>query len=388
MTFILTDTSDESQRYEFTLGEAVQITTSTYELYDAVTANTDEQLIIIGPNVKMETARVVAEHFRIVRPTLGVILVRSRLDVTTMGEALRSGIREVVSADDAAALVTASKRSLAISQQLESASRTLASTHTRGKVLIVFSAKGGCGKTTLSVNLAHALARNTDSRVALLDFDLQFGDVAVALQIEPKKTISDAISMQTNIDELGIKSLMVNQEKNLDILLAPTNPTDVEFISTELIDNLIESLRNSYDYIVVDTPPAFTDVILRVFDQADRCFLLTTLDMPAIKNLKLVISTLEALNINKTKLEFILNRSDLKAGLSLRELEEMVGEKFSVLIPSNNEVSASTNRGVPIVVESPRHLVSREIIDLAKRTDRLFKPETNKKRGIFGRSGK
>jgi pilus assembly protein CpaE len=388
MTFILTDSSDESQRYEFTLGEAVQITTSTYELYDAVTANSEEQLIIIGPNVKMETARVVAEHFRIVRPTLGVILVRSRLDVTTMSEALRSGIREVVSADDAAALVTASKRSLAVSQQLESASRTLASTHTRGKVLIVFSAKGGCGKTTLSVNLAHALARNTDSRVALLDFDLQFGDVAVALQIEPKKTISDAISMQTNIDELGIKSLMVNQEKNLDILLAPTNPTDIEFISTELIDNLIESLRNSYDYIVVDTPPAFTDVILRVFDQADRCFLLTTLDMPAIKNLKLVISTLEALNINKTKLEFILNRSDLKAGLSLRELEEMVGEKFSVMIPSNNEVSASTNRGVPIVVESPRHPVSREIIDLAKRTDKLFKPEVNKKRGIFGRSGK
>lgn len=388
MTFILTDSSDESQRYEFTLGEAVQITTSTYELYDAVTANSEEQLIIIGPNVKMETARVVAEHFRIVRPTLGVILVRGRLDVTTMSEALRSGIREVVSADDAAALVTASKRSLAVSQQLESASRTLASTHTRGKVLVVFSAKGGCGKTTLSVNLAHALARNTDSRVALLDFDLQFGDVAVALQIEPKKTISDAISMQTNIDELGIKSLMVNQEKNLDILLAPTNPTDIEFITTELIDNLIESLRNSYDYIVVDTPPAFTDVILRVFDQADRCFLLTTLDMPAIKNLKLVISTLEALNINKTKLEFILNRSDLKAGLSLRELEEMVGEKFSVLIPSNNEVSASTNRGVPIVVESPRHPVSREIIDLAKRTDRLFRPEANKKRGIFGRSGK
>ena len=388
MTFILTDSSDESQRYEFTLGESVQITTSTYELYDAVTANSEEQLIIIGPNVKMETARVVAEHFRIVRPTLGVILVRGRLDVTTMSEALRSGIREVVSADDAAALVTASKRSLAVSQQLESASRTLASTHTRGKVLIVFSAKGGCGKTTLSVNLAHALARNTDSRVALLDFDLQFGDVAVALQIEPKKTISDAISMQTNIDELGIKSLMVNQEKNLDILLAPTNPTDIEFITTELIDNLIESLRNSYDYIVVDTPPAFTDVILRVFDQADRCFLLTTLDMPAIKNLKLVISTLEALNINKTKLEFILNRSDLKAGLSLRELEEMVGEKFSVLIPSNNEVSASTNRGVPIVVESPRHPVSREIIDLAKRTDRLSRNEANKKRGILGRSGK
>ena len=385
MTFILTDSNDESQRYEFTLGESVNVMTSTYELYDAVTANIEEQLIIIGPNVKMETARVVAEHFRVVRPSLGVILIRSRLDVSTMSEALRSGIREVVSADDAAALVAAAKRSLGVSQQLENAGRTHIATHTRGKVLIVFSAKGGCGKTTLSINLAHALARNTESRVALLDFDLQFGDVAVALQIEPKKTISDAISMQTNIDELAIKSLMVNQEKNLDILLAPTNPTDIEFISTELIDNLIDSLRNSYDYIVVDTPPAFTDIILRVFDQADRCFLLTTLDMPAIKNLKLVVSTLEALNINKSKLDFVLNRSDLKSGLNLRELEEMVGEKFTVMIPSSNDVSGSTNRGIPLVIESPRHPVSREIIELAKKTDRLFRPNENKKRGFFGR---
>ncbi|CAB4605070.1 CpaE Flp pilus assembly protein, ATPase CpaE [actinobacterium SCGC AAA044-D11] len=388
MTFILTDTSDESQRYQFTLGEEVTVTTSTYELYDLVTANSAEQLIIIGPNVKMETARVVAEHFRVVRPSLGVILVRSRLDVTTMGEALRSGIREVVSSDDAAALVAASKRSISVSAQLVEANKVSGSVLARGKVLIVFSAKGGCGKTTLSVNLAHALATHTDSKVALLDFDLQFGDIAVALQIEPKKTISDAISMQSNLDDLGIKSLMVHQEKNLDILLAPTNPTDIEYISTELIDNLLESMRNSYDYIVVDTPPAFTDVILRVFDQADRCFLLTTLDMPAIKNLKLVISTLEALNISKSKLDFVLNRSDIKSGLTLREVEEMVGETFTSLIPSSNDVSASTNRGVPLVVENPRHPVSREIIDLATRTDLKFRPTEIKKRGFFGRKSR
>jgi len=388
MTFILTDSSDETQRYQFTLGEEVVVTTSTYELFDLVKVSSEEQLIIIGPNVKMETARVVAEHFRVDRPSLGVILVRTRLDVTTMGEALRSGIREVVSSDDAAALVAASKRSLAISAQLMEATRIVGSSNSRGKILIVFSAKGGCGKTTLSVNLAHALANYTDAKVALLDFDLQFGDVAVALQIEPKKTISDAISMQNNLDELGIKSLMVNQMKNLDILLAPTNPTDIEFISTDLIDTLLNSLKNSYDYIVVDTSPAFTDVILRVFDQADRCFLLTTLDMPAIKNLKLVVSTLEALNIDKTKLEFILNRSDIKSGLTMREVEAMVGETFSTHIPSSNDVSASTNRGVPLVIEKPRHSVSREIIDLAIRTDSSFKPIIDKRRSLFRRKNK
>jgi len=389
MTLILTDTSDESQRYQFTLGSEVKVTTSTYELYDLVSDNIDEQLIVIGPNVKIEAARAVAEHFRVIRPSLGVILLRNRLDVTTMGEAMRSGIREIVSSDDAAALVAACTRSLLISSQLlEANSSAAGSVLVRGKILIVFSAKGGCGKTTLSVNLAHALSNYTDRKVALLDFDLQFGDIAVALQIEPKKTISDAISMQSNLDELGIKSLMIKQEKNLDILLAPTNPTDVEFISTELIDTLLTSLRNSYDYIVVDTPPAFTDVILRVFDQADRCFLLTTLDMPAIKNLKLVISTLEALNINKSKLDFVLNRSDVKSGLTLREVEEMVGETFTSLIPYSNDVSASTNRGVPLIIEDPRHPVSREIIDLAVRTDLSFRSPEIKKRSLFGRKSK
>ena len=110
--------------------------------------------------------------------------------------------------------------------------------------------------------------------------------------------------------------------------------------------------------------------------------------MPAIKNLKLVISTLEAININKSKLEFVLNRSDIKSGLSLREVEEMVGESFTSLIPSSNDVSASTNRGIPLVIENPRHPVSREIIDLAVRTDLSFRPHEAKKRGIFGRKSK
>jgi pilus assembly protein CpaE len=379
MIFILTDAGDETHRYEFTLGEEVVVTTSTYELYDLVVGSLENQLIIVGPNVKMETASAVAEHFRVVRPSLGVILIRNRLDVTTMSEALRSGIREVVGSDDAAALVAASQRSMSVSGQLLEANKILGTSLSRGKILIVFSAKGGCGKTTLSVNLAHALAIHTESKVALLDFDLQFGDVAVALQIEPKKTISDAISMQNNLDELGINSLMVNKQKNLDILLAPTNPTDIEFITTKLIDNLLENLRNNYDYIVVDTPPAFTDVILKVFDQADRCFLLTTLDMPAIKNLKLVINTLEALNINKSKLEFILNRSDIKSGLSLQEVENLVGETFASHIPSSNDVSASINKGIPLVVDNPRHPVSKEIIEMALRTNALFRPAPAKK---------
>jgi pilus assembly protein CpaE len=388
MTIILTDSNDQSPRYAFTLGETAKITTSTYELYDSVAADEAEQLIVIGPNIKMEVARAVAEHFRTARPTLGVVLIRPRLEVGILSEALRAGIREVVGVDDASTLVAACKRSVEVSIQLLETNRASGSGKSQGKILMVFSAKGGCGKTTVSVNLAHALSEIGKNKVALLDFDLQFGDVAVALQVEPKKTISDAISMQTSLDTMGIKSLMVNQRENLDLLLAPTNPTDVEFISTDLVDTLLLNLRNNYDYIVVDTPPAFTDVILRVFDQADKCFLLTTLDMPSIKNLKLVISTLEALNVKKSRLEFVLNKSDLKTGISKNEAEEMIGETFSAVIPFSNEVSASTNKGIALVIEKPKSPVSKAIRNLASETHAFFYPGESSKKSKWFRGGK
>lgn len=387
MTILLLDSNDEPSRFALALGEAAKVTTSPYELFDAVSLEPDEQLIIIGPGVKMEIARTVAEHFRSVKPSLGVILTRNRLEISTLTEALRAGIREVVATDDASSLAAACKRSLEISSNLMESTIQSKLGKSQAKTLIVFSAKGGCGKTTLSINLAYAIATQTQSKVALLDFDLQFGDIAVALHIQPERTISDAISMQTSLDSMGVKSLMVNQLSNLDVLLAPTNPTDVEFVSVDLVNNLMSNLRNSYDYIVIDTPPAFTDVVLRIFDQADKCFLLTTLDMPSIKNLKLVIDTLEALNVKKSRLDFVLNKSNLKTGISKQEAEEMLGEKFTAEIPFSNEVSNSTNRGMPIVVDRPNHSVSKSIKALAKKTHDSFFPREGKKERRWFRRG-
>ena len=379
----MTDVNDDIQRYQFTLGEKVDVASSVYELYDYLANNPQERLVIVGPNIKLDTARSISVRFRFDRPEIGVILIRKRIEVGVLTEALRAGIREVVSSDDAGALVAACKQSTSISDQIAVNSSQLNSGTPHGKVLLVFSAKGGCGKTTTAINLAFALSLNTKLRIALLDFDLQFGDVAISLQIDPIKTISDAISMQGNIDELGIQSLMVHKTSNIDLLLAPTNPTDVEFITGKLIENLIDRLKLHYDYIVVDSPPAFTETILQVFDMADRCFLLSTLDLPALKNLKIVNRTLDELSIPKSKLEFVLNHSDMKNGLTVAEAEESLGEHFSVLIPFSVDVSSSTNRGVPIVIENPRHPVSKAFLTLATHSNQLMNPTLTKKRKRF-----
>ncbi|CAB5241205.1 unannotated protein [freshwater metagenome] len=322
--------------------------------------------------MKIATATSIAENFRLSKSSLGVVLLRKRLDISEMSEAIRAGIREVVSIDDAASLVAACKRSLAISRQLSDLGQLAPNHSGRGKILMVFSAKGGSGKTALAINLAQALSMDTDKKVVLMDLDLQFGDIAISMGIEPKKTISDAISMQNEIDELATSSLLTSYNKNLDLLLAPSNPTDVEYISSHLISKVIENLRMSHDYLVIDTSPTFTETILDTLDQADRIFLMTTLDMPSIKNLKLVVETLQAMNIPDNKLEFILNRSDLDTGLNIREVEAMLGHVFSTLIPSNTQVPASTNRGIPLVLSDPSNNVSRVITNLAKRTDALM----------------
>ena len=372
MTVIFGATEEELQRYRFSLGEEISSEDSISELYDRIRHDLDEQLIIIGPDVKTSVAATIAETFRLSRPSLGVVLLRKRLDIAEMSEAIRAGIREVINVDDAAALVAACKRAQRISQQILDVSKGFHSEKAQGKVLLVFSAKGGCGKTTLSINLAHALSKNPNNRVVLIDLDLQFGDIAMALQIDPKKTISDAIGIQNEVDDLATKSLLTNRSENLDVLLAPTNPTDVELISASLVGSLIENLKNTYDYIVIDSPPAFTEIVLEVFDQADRCFLISTLEMPSIKNLKLVIETLEALNIPERKIEFVLNHSDIDSGLNLFDVSKSLGHRFTTFIPSSSKVSESINKGVALVLDDEDDPVSKAIIRLAQRVDAYF----------------
>ena len=277
-------------------------------------SNPDEDLVVVGPDVTMAVATEVAETYRLRRPFLGVVLMRRRMEVSTMTEALRAGVREVVLADDVEALVGAGKRSMAVSEQLRNVDSGDGLAR-GGKIILVFSSKGGCGKTTISTNLAAALSSGPDAgSVCLLDFDLETGDVAIALQMDPTRTISDALGMQGGLDERTLASLVVPYKASMDALLAPTKPSDAEFVSAALAGEIVQVAASMYDYVVIDAPPAFTDVILRCFDIADAYVLLTTLDMPALKNLKVTLDTLDNLGFPRSKWQMVLNRGGSRVG--------------------------------------------------------------------------
>lgn len=368
MTVLWDFDPDAPQRYGFALGGDVRVVHSGAQVSRTLEEHPESTLVVIGPDVPIEAACELAEQERVGRPELGVLLLRHRLDVTALSQALRSGVREVVQADDQAALVEAVRRSETLSAQL---SGSHGSGPADGKVVTVFSAKGGVGKTTLAVNLATYLA-STGARTLLLDLDLMFGDVAISLQLTPPGSVMDVVAMSGHIDRQGLDSVTAkHEESGLEVLAAPPDPGDADRIQSHVVVELIRVARANYDYVVIDTPPAFTEHVLAAFDLSDLTVLIATLDIPAVKNLRIAINTLDTLGAPKDSRTIVLNRSDAKVGLEAADVEAALKQPISASIPNSLAVPTASNRGYPIILHEQRHPVSvalREFADHEIRT--------------------
>ena len=259
MTILCEPDETVAQKYAPPGGGGSRRAESVWEAARMLSADPSELLVVIGPSVPTAEALRFTDALRPVRPAAGVVLVRARVDVVMLTEALRAGVREVVPAGDQAALAEACRRSLEVSQGLVSgpAPEAPAEPGGAGRIVTVFAAKGGCGKTTLAINLAVALAKD-GRRVCLIDLDLAFGDVAISVQVNPARTIINALPMLGHVDTTGAASLLTRYRAGLDLLLAPVTPGDAEKIPPALIRELLSVLQGMYDYVVVDTPAAFS----------------------------------------------------------------------------------------------------------------------------------
>ena len=346
-----------------------------------------EDLVVVGPRIAADEALGFAAHLRLERPTTGVILVREHVDVALLTEALRAGVREVVSAGDIASLVAACERSRALSERARSELRSAddADPAQRGKVVTVFAAKGGCGKTTIAVNLAAALSTVEDQQVCLVDLDLAFGDVAISVQLDPVRTISDALPMSGHLDTTGAASLLTTYRPGLEMLLAPVTPGDAEKIPAGLVGELLTVLRGMFDFVVVDTPAQFSEHVLTAMDLSDHHVLLTTPDTPALKNLRITLDMLDLLSYSHDIRSVVVNRSDSKVGLSTGDVERVVRSPLDVQVPSSRSVPISINQGTPIVIGTPNHPVSQAIVRFAH--ERLLSRPATAKTKAFARRG-
>jgi len=363
MTILWDSDPAAAETYHFAVSDRIEVAEVANAVTRRLAANSLEMLVIVGPDVDLEAASALAEQVRSERPEVSVILLRRRLDVAILGQALRAGFREVVAADDLTALSTACRRSLEISRRLVGISGGGAPV-VDGKVVIVFNAKGGCGKTTISTNLGAYLA-STGARVLLVDLDLAFGDVAISLQLRPAASVSDLVAMSGHVDEQGLASVVTKHGSGLDTVCAPNEPREADRIPGSTVGEMLRVARRTYDYIVVDTPPAFSEHVLVALDMSDLLVLIATLDIPAVKNLRLTMETLDQLGHPRDGRVVMLNRSDAKVGLSTVDVVAAIKVPIAAMIPSSPHVPASTNRGVPIVLDEPKHPVSLALTTFA-----------------------
>ena len=354
-------------------------------LNEHVTATPQEFAVVIGPSVDVEEAAVFAQWARVHKPDLGVILLRETVDAHALSTALRSGMREVVQSQDLAGLTTAVARARAVSsaivQTMEDESQAAAEAaasaalsearakaeaaraeaeRPTGQLITVFSTKGGVGKSLMAANIAVTLA-DQGSSVCIVDLDVNNGDIAIMLQLTPMRSLNDLTAYHGEIDVDAIETLVTPYSKTLGVVAAPVHLDTPDQASNEDIAKLLDLLVKVYEVVVVDTSGVFDDHALTALDRTDTLVLVGTLDIPALKGLKLATQTLDLLNFPRDKWQFVLNRADSKVGLSVDEYESTLGLKAACSLVSSREVLTAVNRGEPLVRAYASHPNSKAI---------------------------
>jgi pilus assembly protein CpaE len=254
-----------------------------------------------------------------------------------------------------------------------------------GRVVTVFSPKGGTGKTVMATNLSTSFAKFAGKRTLLLDLDLQFGDAAIMLGIEPDKTIQDLVTAPGELDPEKLAGYTCRHSSGLDVLPAPIRPEDAELVTEAKLARLMEVAKESYELIVVDTSPFFHGPMLATLDQTDDLLLLCGLDVPTIKNVRLSLQTLELLSFPPERIRVVLNRANSNVGMKRGEVEAALEAKVRFEVPSDRAVPLAVNRSNPAVLSDPKSDFSRALREMAKSL--LPAPAANDaKRRFLGRS--
>ncbi|RHW26955.1 MinD/ParA family protein [Nocardioides immobilis] len=330
-------------------------------MYVWLDQHSDEYVVALGPSLPLDLALSYAEDLRIAKPTVSVVLLRNSFDTEALTRSMHAGVRDVVATDDEKGLTKAVERA----HQLYLALRGPGGARQMGRVVTVFSPKGGVGKTTTSVNLALALADKGARKVCLVDLDLAFGDVSITMQLFPTHSIEQAVGSEDSIDLAMIEGLLTRHEDSLTVLAAPAHPDVRERVTPLLISRILRALRDGFDYIVVDTSPSFDDATLTALDETDECVVVATLDVPTLKNVKVALETMDMLNIARGHRHLFLNRADAEVGIGVDKVENILGMPVTAQLQSAMDVVASTNSGTPIVTALPNHPASRAYNQLA-----------------------
>lgn len=325
-------------------------------------------VLAVGPAIELSEALAVAQALDIEHPEVSVVLIADRTP-ELLEAALRAGVRDVVSPNATEdeirisfghALDTAQRRRAAIAPDASSSGP-------RSRVISVVSPKGGSGKTTVATNLALGLAGANAGAVALVDLDLQFGDVATAMRLMPEHSIADAARSGTYLDSMGLKLLLTPHPSGLFALCAPESPAEGEEVTADDATRTINLLAQEFPFVVVDTSAGVTEHTLAAVEASTDLVFLCTFDVPSVRSLRKVVQALDQLGMIHQRRHFVLNRADSRVGLVAADVEATVGMTVDVSVPSSRAVPLSMNQGSPLLESDPRSSVAKQLLELTKR---------------------
>ena len=257
------------------------------------------------------------------------------------------------------------------------------------QVIAVFSPKGGAGRTTLATNLALAIRQETNQRVALVDANLQFGDVGVLLNLNPKnRSVLDAVE-GGEPDRDIIDSVIVDHSTGIRVLLAPPSPEGADLVTAAYLRKIVEMLKENHDWVIVDLPSGLSDHTLGVLDAADQILVVAALEITTIKNVRLFLEVADQLDYERSKIRLVINRSDASQGIRIGDVEASIRRPIDGTIVSDGRLAVlAVNRGVPFVVSHPESPLSRDVVKLARTLageGNTTKMDKAAKRGLFAR---
>jgi pilus assembly protein CpaE len=331
---------------------------------------------VFGPSLVTPFGFEQVHRLATVYPVLGPVFASHALTTELLQHALRAGARDAVQIDNAgdavAQAVARVGEVLHTSMPAPGAAAApipgspLLSRVSPGRLITVFSTKGGVGKTTVATNVGASMARLVDDSVCLVDADSQFGDVSVMLGVPPDHTVADAAASIHYADPELMRNLVTRHESGLMVLPAPSEPTLSSPIPPEEMTAVCIGLQAISEFVLVDVPTNFDDTTLALLEAADDVLLVASMDIPSVKNLKIGMQALDLIAIAGPKLRLVLNRANTQVKLDVREVEHVLGLRAAFPVPYDLAVPLSINAGVPVVMHDPRCAASRAFDHIAR----------------------
>lgn len=354
------------------VGEAI-VAAPTFDIADLLIEGYLPDVVVLAEGVQHSTSLRLAATLEALQPLISVLIV-AEAEPGLVLEAMRCGVRDVIAPDIgdealAQALSRASDHSArrAVRRSAETAG---ADRVAESKVIVIVSPKGGVGKSTIAANLAVGLAQEAPMDVVLVDLDLQFGDIATHLDLSPSHSLSDAFASSGGIDSMLLKTFLTVHSSNFYVLCGSESPAAADRVNSKQVRELLGELAAAFRYVLVDTGAGLDEHTLAALEESNEVVVVSSMDVSSVRNVRKEIEVLAQLSILPATRHFVLNFADRQSGMTVRDVEAVVGIPVNVVVPRAAQVPLSANRGVPVLLNKKGGPAAKAIKQLVKRVDK------------------